>query len=241
MGLTRNGVIVFVAALSGAAATARLGFWQRDRADQKVHLQEALQRQRALPALPVEALARDTATAALQTHRLVVLEGHWRAERTVHLDNRQMNDRPGFYALTPLMLDDGSAVLVQRGWFPRDPADRTHLVAAPPPAGRVRVEGRIALDAPRLFEFSAAASGPIRQNLSVAGYATETALALRPLIVVQEDSRLTVADGLLRQWPAPAADVAKHYGYAFQWFALSTLFIGLYAWFQLIRPSRHRG
>jgi surfeit locus 1 family protein len=139
------------------------------------------------------------------------------------------------------MLDDGSAVLVQRGWFPRDPADRTHLVAAPPPAGRVRVEGRIALDAPRLFEFSAAASGPIRQNLSVAGYATETALALRPLIVVQEDSRLTVADGLLRQWPAPAADVAKHYGYAFQWFALSTLFIGLYAWFQLIRPSRHRG
>jgi surfeit locus 1 family protein len=241
MGLTRNGVIVFVAAFAGAAATGRLGLWQLDRANQKIHLQEALQRQRALPALPIEALARDPATAALQAHRLVVLEGRWRADRTVNLDNRLLNDRPGFYALTPLMLDDGSAVLVQRGWFPRDPADRTHLVAAPPPPGRVRVEGRIALDAPRLFEFSAAASGPIRQNLSVAAYAKEAALPLRPLIVVQEDSLPAVADGLLRQWPAPAADVAKHYGYAFQWFALSTLFIGLYAWFQLIRPSRRRG
>jgi surfeit locus 1 family protein len=32
--------------------------------------------------------------------------------------------------------------------------------------------------------------------------------------------------------------VQKHYGYAFQWFALSALIIGLYAWFQLPRPRR---
>ena len=53
-----------------------------------------------------------------------------------------------------------------------------------------------------------------------------------------EDGPLTADDGLLRQWPLPAADVHKHYGYAFQWFAMATLIVGLYVWFQLIHPRR---
>jgi len=44
----------------------------------------------------------------------------------------------------------------------------------------------------------------------------------------------------LREWPRPAVDVQKHYGYAFQWFALCALMAGLYVWFQLVRPRlRH--
>jgi surfeit locus 1 family protein len=240
MRLARRGALVLSAALLGAAGTARLGVWQLDRAAQKIHLQETLQAQRALPVLSAQALARDLSTATLQMHRLVELEGRWRADRTVYLENRQMNERPGFYALTPLLLDDGSAVLVQRGWLPRDPADRTRIAAIPPASGNVRVLGRIALDSPRLYEFSAVASGPIRQNLRVSEFAAETSLPLRPLVVVQEDGDSPPADGLLRQWPAPAADVHKHYGYAFQWFAMSALIAGLYAWFQLLRPAFRR-
>jgi len=56
--------------------------------------------------------------------------------------------------------------------------------------------------------------------------------------VVQEDGPLTLADGLVRQWPQSAAGVHKHYGYAFQWFALATLILGLYAWFRIPRPHR---
>ncbi|MEO5695997.1 MAG: SURF1 family protein, partial [Burkholderiaceae bacterium] len=33
----------------------------------------------------------------------------------------------------------------------------------------------------------------------------------------------------------------KHYGYAFQWFALSALMTGLYVWFRLVRPRLRRG
>jgi surfeit locus 1 family protein len=84
-------------------------------------------------------------------------------------------------------------------------------------------------------------SGPIRQNLDLDAFARETGLPLRPLTLVQEDGAATAADGLLRQWPRPAADVHKHYGYAFQWFSLAALILGLYVWFQLIRPRReHR-
>ena len=84
------------------------------------------------------------------------------------------------------------------------------------------------------------AAGAIRQNLDLAGFALETGLRLAPLSLQQQDSANTANDGLLRQWPRPAADVQKHHGYAFQWFALSALMAGLYVWFQLLRPRRKR-
>jgi surfeit locus 1 family protein len=68
--------------------------------------------------------------------------------------------------------------------------------------------------------------------------ARESGLPLRPLSVMQLDEPGQPPDGLLREWPAPAAGVHKHHGYAFQWFALSALSILLYVWFQLIRPRR---
>jgi surfeit locus 1 family protein len=230
--------LVLVAAVLAAGVTARLGFWQLDRAAQKNRLQAALELRVAMPPLPPAELARDAQTAAAQHHRTVRLEGQWLTAATIYLENRQMNGRPGFYAVTPLRLDDGSAVLVQRGWLPRDLMDRTRIAAAPPTAGRVFVQGRIAPAPGRLYEFETAASGPIRQNLDLDGYARETGLPLRPLTLLQEEGPSPLEDGLLRQWPRPAADVHKHYGYAFQWFALSALILGLYVWFQLIRPRR---
>ncbi len=235
----RNAIVLLVALLS-AALTARLGVWQLDRAAQKTALQQALQTQRALPPLRQAELAKDVAELPAQLHRLAAVQGRWLAAKTVYLENRQMNGRPGFYAVTPLQLDDGSAVLVQRGWLPRDILDRTRISAPPPPEGTVQVLGRIAPGPARLYEFEGAASGAIRQNLDVLSFARETGLPLRPMALVQEDGAAPPADGLLRQWPQPALGVDKHHGYAFQWFALSALIIGLYVWFQLVRPARVR-
>ncbi len=236
--LKGRGWVVLVAALLFAALTARLGIWQLDRADQKNRAQQALNERRALPPLPASALALRPEDAVAQHSRWVTLQGRWQPALTVYLENRQMDARVGFYAITPLLLDDGTAVLVQRGWLPRDQADRTRIVAPPAPAGRVVVQGRIAPGPGRIYDFAGAASGSIRQNLDLESYARETALTLRPVSVVEEDGPTAPQDGLLRHWPAPAADVHKHYGYAFQWFALSTLTIALYAWFQIIQPRR---
>ncbi len=236
--LKLRAAVVLLAALVASAGTARLGLWQLDRAAQKVALHDAQQHQRSLPPLAPTELARTPDAVPTQVHRGVLLQGSWLGAYTVFLENRQMNGRPGFYVVTPLRLDDGSAVLVERGWAPRDLMDRTRVAVPPPPAGRVQVQGRIAPRPGRLYEFAGADTGPIRQNLDVAAYARETGLPLRPFSVVQDDGAAAPADGLLRQWPAPAADVQKHYGYAFQWFALCALIIGLYVWFQLIRPRR---
>jgi surfeit locus 1 family protein len=238
--MTRRGLVVLLAALTAALVTARLGVWQLDRAAQKTALHEAREARGALPALDAAALARRPADVDAQLHRRVALEGRWLTPQTVYLDNRQMNGRPGFFVVTPLQIAPGDAVLVQRGWIPRHAYERERLAPVDTPDGSVRLEGRIAPGLARLYEFDGAASGPIRQNLDIDGFARETGLALRPLAVVQWQDAAAPADGLLRQWTPAVPDVSKHHGYAFQWFALSALITGLYVWFQLLRPRRRR-
>jgi surfeit locus 1 family protein len=227
-----------VATLLGMAVTARLGVWQLSRASQKEALQSALDTRSHLPALSTEALPSSESQAQAEMHRPVVLRGEWQQGATVFLDNRQMNGRPGFFAMTPLLLAPGDAVLVQRGWVPRDAQDRTRVPQVPTPAGPIELKGWLAPAPGRLFDFApgAPASGPIRQNLVLADHSRELGVTLRPWTVLQSDEGAPKGDGLMRQWPRPAADVHKHYGYAFQWFGLCALMAGLYVWFQLLRP-----
>lgn len=234
--------VVLLAALVAAATTGRLGVWQLDRADQKLRLQAQAVQQGARPPLHAGDLADDASAAAGQHGRRVTLEGAWIADASVHLENRTMSGRVGFFVVTPLVLDDGRAVAVQRGWLPRDGADRTRIAAYRTLPGRVTLTGHIAPTASRLYQLGAAGDGPIRQNLDLGAYALELRRPLVPLVVVQDDDPAAMSDdGLLRRWPQPASDVHKHYGYAFQWFGLCALVVILYVWFQLIRPRRSAG
>jgi len=232
-------VVVLAAALAATALAARLGAWQLDRAARKTALAEAIEARAALPDLATTALARSTGELEPQLHRRIRLEGIWLREHTVFLDNRQMNGRVGFHVITPLQIAPGDAVLVQRGWVPRNSRDRTALPALASPSGKVEVLGRIAGPPPKLYDFAAGEErGTIRQNIDLEQHARAVGAALRPLSVVQLVG--PPADGLSRDWPLPAPDVHKHYGYAFQWFALAALIAGLYVWFQLIAPRLGR-
>ena len=241
-GHARRGGLILLATVVGVAATLRLGFWQLDRAAQKVAIQARIDARRTLPPLGNADLATTPSAAQEQHERRVAVRGAWHPERTVYLENRQMDGRPGFYVVTPLGLEGRpESVLVQRGWVARNFADRTVLPPLPTPAGTVTIAGVIAPPPARLYEFAAAASGPIRQNLDLDAYARETGLPLLPLSILQRDEAGLVADGLRRNWPQSAIDLQKHYGYAFQWFALAALMAGLYVWFQFVRPRRQHG
>ena len=164
------------------------------------------------------------------------VEGEWQAEATVFLDNRQMNGRVGFFVVTPLRLANGQGtLLVQRGWAPRNFEDRQRVPQVPTPAGPVTLQLRLAPPPPKLYELGPGEGGAIRQNIDLAAFEAEIKTPLLPLSALQTSA---TDDGLLRNWPQPATDVHKHYGYAFQWFGLSTLFALLYVWFQIIAPRR---
>ena len=187
-----------------------------------------------LPPLASTELARDATAVEPQLHRRIVVQGQWSREHTLFLDNRTRDGVAGFVVVTPLVIGRGDAVLVQRGWVPRDPADRTRLPAVEPPAGTVTIDARIAPWPPARLALSSVEEGPIRQNLDPVRLAREAKVALRPLSLLQ----LSDGDGLRHDWPEPPTDVAKHHGYALQWFAMSALIAGLALWHGLIRPRR---
>ena len=68
--------------------------------------------------------------------------------------------------------------------------------------------------------------GRIWQNLTVERYRQAFPIAIQPF-VIRQDSELD--DGLVREWEPPDFGIDKHYGYAFQWFALAATLFGFYA------------
>lgn len=238
--LKRQTWVVGVAAVAAAGLTASLGFWQLRRAGQKLEVQAAMMQRQALPPLgnaDLKVLAGTTEVL----HQPAVLHGHWVDGATVFLDNRQMDQKQGFYVVTPLRLSgDGRLLLVQRGWVARDFQDRTRVPDVPTPSHtEVVVSGRMAAAPAKVYELGPSGEGRIRQNLHVG----DVAKALQANVIDGSLVQLTPVpsspdDGLERHWPAVAVDVHKHHGYAFQWFGLSALIVFLYVWFQIISPRR---
>ena len=234
MSISPRRIVPWVLAASAFALTLSLGNWQLRRAEQKLAIEaqwDAAER----------GSAREVTAADLpEPGRLPVrvrVHGAFDHSRSVWLDNRQLDGRPGFWVVTPLMLDGGGAVLVNRGWVARDASDRAHRPSIGEPAGKVTVEGLALTHVPRLLELgqggNAGTLPAIWQNLDYAQYEAASGLAVARL-VVQQTSALD--DGLARRWVRPASGVDKHRGYAFQWFALAaltlllTLYFGVRAW-----------
>lgn len=225
-------------ALLGMALTGSLGVWQLDRAAQKRALAQSIAAREGLAPWGAQQLL-DSARPADEAFRPVALVGHWVQGATVFLDNRPMDGRTGFIVISPLRLADSErAVLVQRGWAPRDFLDRNKLPEVPTPTGEVRVLGRLAPPPSHLFELGAAGQGAIRQNVELPSLAVEWRIPLLAEVSVQQTDG--DASGLLRDWPRFAGDEHKHLGYAAQWFAMCATIAGLFLWFQIIQPRRKR-
>lgn len=181
-------------ALAACAAGIALGNWQSGRAEEK-----------------------RAAAAALESRR-VSFRGVFHPELTVLLDNKIRNHRVGYEVVTPLKLNDATHVLVDRGWFERGAKE------PPAPAGEVRIDGIALARLPQALRLGEEQKSRIRQNLDVAAFATETGLALQPIVVEQHSDS---GDGLLRDWPRPDLGVDMHAAYALQWYSLATLAIVL--------------
>lgn len=214
--------------LAVIAITVRLGFWQRERAHQKEALDAQITRYEH--ANPVDVPRERIALKDIEFHR-VRATGRFMPEHAVFLDNRPYNDQPGFYVVMPMKLANGGYVLVNRGWLPRNYADRTAIEPFATPAGDVTIEGIARGNASRAFELGeggSAARQKIRQNLDAAEYAQETGLPLQPFVIQQTSDD---GDKLVRDWPAPTTGVERNYGYMFQWWGMAAAAagFGLYA------------
>ncbi len=122
--------------LLAAVGMARLGQWQLARArEQSAQAQRQRQAHPPRPLLDV-LRARQPFTNG-DADQPVVAQGRWDGARQVLVTQRPVGGVPGYWVLTPLLLDDGSAVAVVRGWVAEPPAP----AAVPSPPGRVQIAG----------------------------------------------------------------------------------------------------
>jgi len=222
-----------LAALAGIALTAAAGNWQLNRAHEKVQLQRDYERGIAAPPLRLGAAALNAGDLRM---RRIEAQGEFVPRGLILLDNKTRNGEPGYEVVMPLRIEDTSMhVLINRGWVAAGP-DRARLPVITTPSGTVKVIGMAVLPG-RFLELSKVPEGgPVWQNLTIERYVAHTGLQVEPVIVEQQNA---ADDGLLRAWAAPEFGIARHYGYALQWFALCGLIIFLYVYFH-VKKSRSK-
>ncbi len=213
-------VIAVLAALLGIAATISLGMWQLRRAAEKTAMDRTWDA--AIDAAPQSVRnISDLGPVAADMPRRVHVRGEFDAAHTWWLDNRPLGGRAGFFVVAPLRLEGShEVVLVNRGWAPRDPNERTRLPTIGVPTGLVDIDGIAVHELPRVYELGGPASGPIRQNLDLKDAANEIGARVAPFVIQQMSA---LDDGLDRRWAPPASGVERNRGYAFQWFSLAAL------------------
>jgi surfeit locus 1 family protein len=212
-----------LAAVAGIVLTLALGNWQLGRGNEKSALAERIlaANRDALIALPaVEIKAEDVAW------RRVEVRGRFEPKYAVFIDNRILRGAVGYDVVMPLRIGDSERyVLVNRGWVAAtDSRSRVPLVTTPSEA--VTVIGLATVPSRRYLELSTkVAEGNVWQNLTLERYRAAVSIMLQPVVIQQEND---LGDGLERVWGAPDFGVEKHYGYAFQWFALAAAILIYY-------------
>jgi surfeit locus 1 family protein len=128
--LTPRWILTTLFVLAGIGLCLRLGFWQLDRLEQRRAFNEHYLAVRALPVLELTAAPEQSLRE--MEYRAVTATGVYDFENQVALRNRYYErnigaKEYGYHLLTPLILADGTAILVDRGWIPAEgnatPAD----------------------------------------------------------------------------------------------------------------------
>jgi surfeit locus 1 family protein len=224
-------IVATVFVLAAAAVFIRLGFWQLDRL-------EARQTTNAVGEERVEAEPIDLVTALADVegdlesleYRRVFVWGSYDLSGEVLIRSQVHLGQAGFHVITPLVADDGWAVLVNRGWVPL--GMDSPPVDARPETGRLRVEGwvRLTQTRPTLGPEDAPGDQKIFNRVDVGRIGEQVAHTLAPVYVV------AIAEN--EDLPAPVDlpefdDDGPHLAYAIQWFGFAV--VALVGFYFLIR------
>jgi cytochrome oxidase assembly protein ShyY1 len=217
LGASSRRVAVVVLAVAVAATCVGLGLWQLRRLEERRTLNARILDRRAAAPITIEGTSSG---ATAEPYRSAVAEGMYDVGHEVLLYGRSLDGEAGHHVVTPLVLADGSAILVDRGWVPF--AMQTAPVReAAPPADEVEVSGSLVPDE---GDGSTApdADGIIR-GLDVVGIASTFPYDVFPLPLRLAEQAPPQAGSLPRPVPAPELSEGPHLSYAIQWFSFAAV------------------
>lgn len=211
-----------------------LGAWQLGRGNVKSEIERITSDRGS----EFESISFPLAQLESWRYRKVTMYGRYNPEKQFLLDNQIREGVVGYSVLTPLFISQNNTwVLVDRGWIPLG-VGRTVLPDIAFEGKALHVAGSIYVPYDAAYSLGGIADGedlswPRRiqfvdyQQLSLRLGETLQPFTLR----LDSGERL----GFRRGWAAANLSASKHYGYAFQWFAMACALIVLW-WFYSIRP-----
>jgi cytochrome oxidase assembly protein ShyY1 len=220
-----------------ALACGLLSWWQWARRAEAVdEIQRVEQNYDAEPIPLVEALPGLDSWEADDEWTPVLLQGEYQVADELLVRNRVRGGKPGFIQLVPFRLDDGTVVVVDRGWLPvGDTADASPDHVPAPPVGEVTVVARLRPAEPELpgrtapeGQIASIDVAGIIDDLGVDGYTAAYG------VLASEDPPV---DDMPYPAVRPEEDEGPHLSYALQWIAFGVLaFVGLFwAWRRELR------
>jgi surfeit locus 1 family protein len=215
-----------VLALLAVIVFVNMGFWQMRRLSDRQDFNALLMSRTTIDEIALdEALNQFGPSQDSLELRAVVASGEYRQAEEVILIAKSYNGLSGHHVLTPLYLEDGRAVLVDRGWVPID-LDEPGMAVFAPPGGTVQVHGALRKTEVR---------GSVGPVTPADGVLTQIARPnLERLDSQVEAELLPVYIQLLTQNPAQGGDYpalvplpqpseGSHRGYAVQWFLFAAV------------------
>lgn len=203
-----------------------LGQWQLSRAHAKDNLKQQIESRRLND--PVEPGFLPTNKDDRQFVP-VTLTGRFNASKSFLLDNKVMKMNAGFNVVTPFELENGSWVLVNRGWIPRTKY-RKDLPEFETPDETQTLTGFVRTPYDKVFmlqdqQYDVRQWPVIIQSINIIEIEKVVDVKLASYVVKLDKNS---AAGFDRNWPALKLDSSKHIGYAVQWFGLFVALMSIY-------------
>ena len=225
--LTRRWFGYLALAVIFAIVCCLLGYWQLSRrAEARAEIDRVDANYASEPQPLADVLGDLEAYEESQKWTPVEVTGEYLPEEQLLVRARPYNGSPGFEVLTPLLLDDGTVFIVDRGWVSPGSKQDTPDRVPDAPTGTVTVTARLKAGEPTLPGRSAPAGQIATIHLpDVAERVGRPTFTAAYGLLMSEDP--APADRPLEA-RKPPRDEGPHLSYAFQWFIFALFgFLGL--------------
>ncbi len=194
----------------------RLGFWQLQRAEQK---REMIAAEFLMANKPW--LQWDGKGALPAQYQRVTVKGHFQPDLFL-LDNQHQHHQFGYDVLSPLVLNNGQIVLIDRGWIAGDTTRRI-FPSISIPGGIVQIRGTVYFPSSKQWVLGPSIEKK-NDKLTILEY-LNTKIASQILqktvypFIIRLDKQAEF--GFVRNWAIVSMPPERHIAYAWQWFSMA--------------------